>query len=151
MREINHFNLRVYAIIRNEANEILVSDEFQQGQQMTKFPGGGLQFGEGTIECLEREAREEFGQEIRVLQHFYTTDFYQKALFHDDQQLISIYYEAKFLEPIRFRISKKAFDFEKDIDGSQSFRWISVMDLDSACFTFPVDKVVSGMLKKSKD
>ena len=75
---INNFTIRVYAIIINNKNEILLSDEFQMGMKMTKFPGGGMEFGEGTIDCLKREAIEEFGQEIEVLDHFYTTDFFNR-------------------------------------------------------------------------
>ena len=83
------FIIRVYGIIRNEKNEVLISDEFQLGMKMTKFPGGGLHFGEGTLNCLRREFREECnGQEIVNPEHFYTTDFYQKALFYKNHQLI---------------------------------------------------------------
>ena len=54
-----NFVIRVYAIIVNENQEVLISDEFQPGIKMTKFPGGGLEFGEGTIDGLKRELREE--------------------------------------------------------------------------------------------
>src|SRR5210317_1866991 len=106
------FVIRVYGIIRNAKDEILISDEFQMGMQMTKFPGGGLHFGEGTIDCLKRELKEECnGQEIKKLEHFYTTDFYQKALFYENHQLISIYYLANLKDPLCFKISENAFDF----------------------------------------
>jgi 8-oxo-dGTP diphosphatase len=147
--QIQHFNIRVYAIILNDARDsILISDEFQLGMRMTKFPGGGLQFGEGTIECLKREALEEFGQEIEIIRHFYTTDFFQKALFYDDHQLISIYYVARFTEPVKFKISQKAFDFEKDVNGNQSFRWVHISEITPELFTLPVDKRVGGMIGK---
>src|SRR5664279_6134631 len=87
--EIKHFNIRVYALILDGRGKILLSDEFQQNTRMCKFPGGGLQFGEGTLQCLHREMMEEFGQDVEILRHYYTTDFYQKALFYEDQQLIS--------------------------------------------------------------
>ena len=38
--------LRVYGILINEAKQVLVSDEFIRGNYFTKFPGGGLEFGE---------------------------------------------------------------------------------------------------------
>lgn len=84
------FNIRVYGIFINEKHELLVTDEFQLGTKMTKFPGGGLHFGEGTADCLRREMREECNQEIERITHYYTTDFYQKALFFENHQLISI-------------------------------------------------------------
>lgn len=141
------FVIRVYAIIINERNEVLLSDEYVKNTYMTKFPGGGLEWGEGTIDCLKREALEEFGQAIEVLQHFYTTDYFQKAMFYEESQLMSIYYVARFLEPIRFSISTKPFDFLNIINGSQSFRWKSVSNLIADDFTFPVDQKVALMLK----
>jgi 8-oxo-dGTP diphosphatase len=144
---INQFNIRVYAIILNETRDlVLISDEFQLGMRMTKFPGGGLHFGEGTIDCLKREAIEEFGQEIEIIRHFYTTDFFQKALFYEDRQLISIYYIAKFNENPRFKISEKSFDFQKDENGNQSFRWVKIKDLTPEIFTFPIDKLVAEII-----
>jgi ADP-ribose pyrophosphatase YjhB (NUDIX family) len=145
---INHFNIRVYGIILNETNDaILISDEFQLGMCMTKFPGGGMHFGEGPIDCLKREAIEEFGQEIEIVRHFYTTDFFQKALFYEDHQLISIYYVAKFKETPCFKISSQAFDFDNEKKGGQSFRWVKISDINTEMFTFPIDKVVSEMIR----
>lgn len=147
--ESKQFNIRVYAIILDYAGDnILLSDEFINGQNITKFPGGGLNWGEGTIDCLKREAIEEFGQEIDIINHFYTTDFFQKALFFENQQLISIYYKAKFIEDPRFPISTAIFNFPESIQGEQAFRWFPVEKLSSDIFTFPIDKKVAKMLRK---
>ncbi len=146
--KINRYILRVYGIIINQDKELLISDEFQLNMRMTKFPGGGMHFGEGAIDCLKREAIEEFGQELEVLEHFYTTDYFQSTQFYGDAQLISIYYFAKFIEPIKFRISKKPFDFKIDRNGEQSFRWVKLNNIDSGKFTFPIDKKVVKMLKE---
>lgn len=140
------FVIRVYAIIINEKNEALLSDEYMVDTRMTKFPGGGLEFGEGSIDCLKREAIEEFGQPVEIINHFYTTDFYQKALFYDNTQLISIYYRAQFCDPIHFKISNIPFDFSENINGSQSFRWKSIKQLSIDDVTFPIDKKVVEML-----
>lgn len=142
------FVIRVYAIIINERNDVLLSDEYMVDTFMTKFPGGGMEFGEGTIECLKREAIEELGQSIEIISHFYTTDFYQKTLFRENTQLISIYYRARFTEPIRFKISEIPFDFTEISNGSQSFRWRSITDLSPEELTFPIDRVVAGILKE---
>ena len=146
--EKNPFVIRVYALILNRQNEILLSDEFRMGMRMTKFPGGGLEYGEGTLECLHREALEEFGQDIEITEHFYTTDFFQEAFFYPQHQLISIYYKARFPEPPRFRISTIPFDFEEETEGNQSFRWMRIEDLDPAMITLPVDKRVTELLRQ---
>jgi ADP-ribose pyrophosphatase YjhB (NUDIX family) len=142
------FTIRVYALLINDRKEVLVTDEFQLNMKMTKFPGGGLDFGEGTIDCLKRELMEECHQEIDRIQHFYTTDFYQKALFWDNYQLISIYYLAALKEPVTISVSEKPFDFPDLINGNQSFRWVSAEAINSVEFTFPIDKHVAHLLKE---
>ena len=147
-KPISHFNIRVYGLLLNSNNEVLISDEFQLDQRMTKFPGGGLKFGEGPADCLKREAIEELGQEIIIADHFYTTDFFQKALFYPDHQLISIYYLVKLAGPRKFRIAEKPFEFTENINGSQSFRWAAIATLKPEDFTFPVDRHVCRLLKE---
>lgn len=142
------FVIRVYALIINDQKEVLVTDEFQMGMKMTKFPGGGMKFGEGTIDCLRREIREECNQELDSVQHFYTTDFFQQALFYEDCQLISIYYLAALQMPLNFRISEMPFDFGELKNGSQSFRWLSASGINPEDFTFPIDKHVAHLLKE---
>lgn len=149
MTKKGEFTIRVYGLILNEKKEILLTDEFQLDTKMTKFPGGGLEFGEGTIQCLEREFSEECkGQKIKNIRHFYTTDFYQKALYYDNHQLISIYYLAELAEPLVFKISKKPFDFKKMQNGNQSFRWVNLQSLQFNKLSFPIDQKVLEKLKK---
>jgi ADP-ribose pyrophosphatase YjhB (NUDIX family) len=145
---IKHFVVRVYGLIINDKKEVLLTDEFQLGMKMTKFPGGGLEFGEGPVDCIKREAYEEFGQEVKVIDHFYTTEFFQKALFYKKHQLISIYYLLEFKDSIRFKISDKSFDFPELKEGNQSFRWKAIKDLIEDDVSFPIDKVVVRLLKE---
>jgi ADP-ribose pyrophosphatase YjhB (NUDIX family) len=86
------FNLRVYGVLLGPNKEVLVSDELIRGGYYTKFPGGGLEFGEGTRDCLKREFKEEMDLDIAVGDHLYTTDFFQMSAFNPDHQIISIYY-----------------------------------------------------------
>jgi ADP-ribose pyrophosphatase YjhB (NUDIX family) len=149
MKNPGNFVIRVYGLIVNENDEVLLSDEYQLGMIMTKFPGGGLEFGEGTVDGLKREFREECnGQELMNINHFYTTDFFQKALFFNNKQLLSIYYKAELVKPIRFNISEKPFDFQEYKNGNQSFRWIKIKNLNEDEITFPIDKFVAGKLKQ---
>jgi 8-oxo-dGTP diphosphatase len=144
--EVPIFNIRVYGILTNEQGQLLVTDEHRLGMRMTKFPGGGLKFGEGTIDCLRREFREELDMEIVDLKHFYTTDYFQPTmLLQVSQQLISIYYCVRVVEPQNVPVSARRFDFE-DTDGAQTFRWIDIATADE--FTFPIDKKVLAMVKE---
>lgn len=143
-----NFVIRVYGIFVNGDNEILLTDEYRLNQQMTKFPGGGLEYGESTIDCLIREIKEECNnQEIKNIRHFYTTDFFQKALYFENKQLISIYYQAQFSEPLNFRISGKPFDFDVSQNEFQSFRWAKIETLSEDDLSFPIDRFVLRKLK----
>jgi 8-oxo-dGTP diphosphatase len=145
--EIKQFNIRVYAVIINDRAQVLLSDEYQFNRRMTKFPGGGMHFGEGPSDCIRREAMEEFGQEIQITEHLYTTHFFQRALFYDDQQLISIYYRARFKELPKFRTSEKPFDFPDLVNGSQTFRWEKITAISENELSFPIDQYVLKLLK----
>lgn len=144
------FLIRVYGLIINANNEVLLSDEFRMDMKMTKFPGGGLEYGEGLIEGLKREFREECGgQELENIRHFYTTDFFQQALFFENTQLISVYYLADFKGPLQFKISTRPFDFETGHEQNQSFRWVKINALKKDDITFPIDKFVADKLKQT--
>ena len=56
-KSVSSFNIRVYGlIVKDEA--ILLSKELIFGKETYKFPGGGLEFGEGIIDGLKREFNE---------------------------------------------------------------------------------------------
>ncbi|MBT6438693.1 MAG: NUDIX domain-containing protein [Flavobacteriales bacterium] len=143
----SNFNIRVYGLLFNEQGDVLVSDEERFGNRFTKFPGGGLEFGEGLTDCLKREYIEELNQNIEVINHFYTTDFYQKSAFDNQDQLISIYYVVKPIGVVNFKISKNPFDFNRKSAVFQSFRFIPVKTLSENNFTFPIDKHIARLIK----
>jgi len=145
--EIDRFNIRVYGFLI-ENDRVLVTDEFRLGIFMTKFPGGGLKFGEGTIDCLKREFREELNTGIEVISHFYTTDFFQPTtLLPSTMQLINIYYFVKAEKPFTFATVTRKRDLPA-VDGTQCFRWMQISTLKEEDFTFPIDKMIVGKLRK---
>jgi len=149
------FNLRVYGVFINEKKQILVSDEYIREKYYTKFPGGGMEIGEGTRDCLKREFKEEMDLAIEVGAHLYTTDYYQQSAFNPGQQIISIYYYVQPLEPIKFPLREKAFDFTeeqlkiyKEKTSIETFRFIDLKDFSEENVTLPIDKIVAGLIKK---
>lgn len=139
------FTIRVYGLLINSRLEVLVTDEIFQGKHMTKFPGGGLEQGEGTIDCLKREIREELGQEAEVGKHFYTTDFYQPSVFYKDYQVLCIYYFIHAME-YTFGVKQKRFDFPSEADGTVVFRWVPLQKMLDEPFSFENDRKVAAML-----
>jgi len=153
---MGNFNLRVYGILINEHRQVLVSDELIRGARFTKFPGGGLEFGEGTRDCLRREFIEEMNLKVEVLEHIYTTDYFQESAFRPGDQIISIYYFVKPLEEIRVRLSTAPFDFDETQMAAynlhkecESFRLIDWETFSEESVTLPIDKIVVGMVKSS--
>ncbi|MEI6889341.1 MAG: NUDIX hydrolase [Bacteroidales bacterium] len=141
-----HFNIRIYGLFTADGS-ILVTDEFRLGIFMTKFPGGALEHGEGTIECLKREFREELNSEISDITHFYTTDFYQPTtLLPTNMQLFNVYYLVTVHPPYNFKTTLKKFDIPA-VDGAQSFRWMKISELKEEDFTFPIDKFIVHKIK----
>jgi ADP-ribose pyrophosphatase YjhB (NUDIX family) len=144
-----NFNLRVYGILINELNQLLVSDEYIRGSFITKFPGGGLEFGEGTKDCLEREFLEEMNLKVEVGKHIYTTDYFQLSAFNPTHQIVSIYYFVKALEQITAPLRTTPFDFDEEQlkiyeekKEIETFRFIDLNKLSVDDVTLPIDKLV---------
>jgi len=147
------FNIRVYGILIDSKQRVLVSDEYIRGNYFTKLPGGGLEFGEGTRDCLKREFKEETNLDVTIGEHIYTTDFFQISAFNNVDQIISIYYYVHAAEPINLKTSTKPFDFTpeqvSDPKGeSESFRWIEWEDLTEETVSLPIDKIVINQVKQ---
>ena len=141
-KKIKSFNLRGEALII-ERDSILVSRELIMGKYLYKFPGGGLEYGEGLIEGLQRESMEEMNQNLKNIEHFYTTDFFQQSQFDSKDQLIAIYYKAKLTSKINNKLKAPIKDFPV-------FVWKKITDFSENDLHFPTDKFVFNLLKKSQ-
>jgi len=142
---IERFNIRVYGLLM-DGNKVMVCDEERMGKRFTKFGGGALEYGEGLRDALKREWKEETNTNVEVTEHVYTTDFFQQSAFDKRQQLISVYYKVRLLEPFKATMSTKAFDMMKENPEAISWRWLDLNEKAEDELTFPIDKLVVRML-----
>jgi len=147
-------NIRIYGILLHQ-NQILVSDELIRGNYFTKFPGGGLEIGEGTRDCLKREFKEETNLDVTIGDHIYTTDFFQQSAFKENHQIISIYYFVHTDQIASLKTSTIPFNFTENQKAdktlqAESFRFIDWHDLHEDIVSLPIDKIVVNLLKSTK-
>lgn len=151
---MSYITVRIYGILIDPTYGLLVSDEFIRGDYFTKLPGGGLEFGEGTRECLAREFQEETGLDVTVGDHIYTTDFYQPSAFRAGDQILSIYYYVTPINLVPLQTRDTAFDFRPeeiaDKNGqAEHTRWIPLNMLSETAMSLPIDKIVIAKLLKN--
>lgn len=139
----NDFTIRVYALVINHEQEILLMQESYRGIEFTKFPGGGLEWGEGILDAVKRELKEELNLTNLELTQFYTTDFFVESYFDTSTQVLSIYY--KVAQPI----AKESVQISIEDSRLLGCKWIALSDLCADDVTFPIDKHVVRLLTKA--
>ena len=152
---MSYITIRVYGILIDPTLGLLVSDEFIRGDFFTKLPGGGLEFGEGTRDCLIREFKEETGLDVTVGDHIYTTDYYQPSAFRAGDQILSIYYRVNPISLAPLNTTAIAFDFTPeeiaDKNGqAEHTRWMALNDLSEGAMSLPIDKIVINKILQSR-
>jgi ADP-ribose pyrophosphatase YjhB (NUDIX family) len=134
----------------DEQDRILISDERTQNVSFTKFPGGGLEYGEGLIDALKREFVEECNAEIEIVRHIYTTDFFEKSSFNHSQ-ILSVYYQVRALNKLELDFKQTLFDFDENskVDKQEAFRLVPAPLLSEDNLTFKTDKVAWQVFRET--
>lgn len=139
------FNVRIYGLV-NHNRKLMVLKEPFMGQIVRKFPGGGLEFGEGTRDCLKREFKEELNLDIEVGEHFYTQDFFLQSGINPKEQILMIYYKVKLVDIAQLKIKDNTI---------HDLIWIDIDKLCREDVDLPTDKLVVKMyleqIKKQKN
>jgi 8-oxo-dGTP diphosphatase len=141
--------VRIYGLCIDDNNNILVTDEKVGDFYFTKFPGGGLEWGEGTRDCLVREFKEELNVDVEVQAHFYTTDYFQPSAWNSNQQILSIYYKVKILSQLDLPISTEVQTLDANIYETEKARLVPLSQLTEDMLTLPIDKCVCTLLRNN--
>lgn len=146
MKKLDKFNVRVYGIIVH-SGKILVSHERFKGKAFTKFPGGGVQLGEGVLDALIREFKEELNIEIIPSYLFHVTESLQVSSFYAEDQVIAIYYIVTSDEVNLIDTTKGKEEIE---EKGEVFEWVELSDFDKGILSFASDREAAGKLLDKK-
>lgn len=134
---IDKINVRVYACAVKDKKVLTLFEEYV-GEALMKFPGGGLEYGEGLIECLHREFDEELNVKVDIVEHFYTQEDFLVSRFRKNEQLLTIYYIVNITNEEDFLIMDPCIE---------KTEWVSIDRPDNP-FSLPIDRIVFDKLKE---
>jgi len=134
---IDNINVRVYACVVKDKKVLTLFEEYA-GEPLMKFPGGGLEYGEGLTDCLKREFEEELNVHIEIVEHLYTQEDFLISRFKENEQLLTIYYMVNIINEEDFIILDPCIE---KID------WVSIDSTENP-FSLPIDKIVFDKLKE---
>ncbi|MGB1384350.1 MAG: tRNA (5-methylaminomethyl-2-thiouridine)(34)-methyltransferase MnmD [Flavobacteriales bacterium] len=141
------FNVRVYMMVTRShpetgVRQMLVSYERLPLGGVMKFPGGGMEWGEGATACLRREALEELGQPVEVGDLVHVSQKAHLSSFDVNQQVVAIHYAASLCGEIGFEDDGILDDvFGKRVPMfHQRLGWRDVNSLESGEFQFASDR-----------
>ncbi len=134
---IDKLNIRVYATVVKDKKVLTLFEEYA-GDHLMKFPGGGLEFGEGILDCLHREFEEELNVKVKIVEHLYTQEDFLVSRFRENEQLVSIYYIVEIIDENDFLIMDPCIERTE---------WIPIDQPDNP-FPLPIDKIVFEKLKE---
>lgn len=143
---ISNFNIRVYGILQDAKGRVLVSHERIRNGAYCKFPGGGLEYGEGPKDGLIREFLEELGITVSVDELLYVTDFFIQSAFREEDQIISIYYRVSSNELDSIEALNEWPDPDIVIAEKQLIQWVDAKDLEGGKLSFPGDRALLAQL-----
>lgn len=134
---IDKINIRVYGAVVKERKVLVLHEEYV-GQNLMKLPGGGLELGEGVLDCLHREFEEELNVKIKITEHLYTQEDFLVSRFRANEQLLTLYYIVEMIDENEFLIMDPCIE---------KTEWVPI-DTDENPFPLPIDKIAFEILKQ---
>jgi ADP-ribose pyrophosphatase YjhB (NUDIX family) len=136
------FNIRVYGIVVYKG-KILLSHENYRNHEFTKFPGGGLEWGESTHECLVREFKEELKIDVEPGFLFHVTETFQQSKFFPDDQVLGIYFLVNSNGFDKIIVGKR---ISINPEKGETFEWVPLDDFKVDGLTFATDREAAAKL-----
>lgn len=136
------FNVRVYGIVVYKG-KILLSHENYKDREFTKFPGGGLEWGESTHECLVREFKEELKIDVEPGFLFHVTESFQQSKFYPEDQVLGIYFLVNSEEFDRIKTKERN---STNPDKGETFEWVGLNDFKIERLNFDSDREAAAKL-----
>ncbi|MAZ96347.1 MAG: hypothetical protein CMP53_02355 [Flavobacteriales bacterium] len=135
MEKMIAFNARCYAIIKSQNNRVLVMKERWHGVDLQKFPGGGLELGEGLLECISREIEEEFrySQTLEYVHCFTPTDCFSSRFKPREQLLLNYFTNTEAAQEDQWELIAN----DENLLGIQ---WLELTKENAYWFTLDSDK-----------
>lgn len=150
MKTPESITIRVYGLLLKQ-NKVLLSRENVFGEILTKFPGGGLELGEGVIDCLKREFMEEVEIELSDWNLFHINEGYMASAFHEAKQVLSIYYLCKSRDNDLIKSGDPTDDQLLQNHNDQILYWCDFGHLNDQDIRLPIDREVVLKLIQDKD
>jgi 8-oxo-dGTP diphosphatase len=134
---IDRFNVRVYGLLVQQGM-VLLSHEMIAGRPYLKFPGGGLEYGEGPQDAVVREFMEEAQIRVRVARPVHITGNFVQSAFRANDQVLGLYYEVEAMDAIDFPTIAPAID--EVMRTGQQLYWASLKEIGPDNLSFEIDR-----------
>jgi ADP-ribose pyrophosphatase YjhB (NUDIX family) len=129
--------VRVYGFLEDAHGRVLVSAERFRGKPLVKYPGGGVEWGEGIREALVREFQEELKLDVTVGDLVYFNEFPVVSAFDPEVQVFSFFYRVVAAGPMEFTTYPEV---EVPLEDGERAVWVPLAELATVAFTYMIEQ-----------